>query len=178
MMYAGEHLPDPVPLLTLRPGDIEMFRKLGISQELLRAAGIKRVTDAEARTEFGISGRPSQDFSGIVFPYYAVETGDRSTARLRRDNPELENGEPKDKYVSAFGDRRRLYFSPGAKAKLDDAEISIVLVEAEKSALALTAFAERSSRKLLPIAMGGCWGWRGRIGRTNNANGVRVEKTG
>jgi Domain of unknown function (DUF3854) len=31
---------------------------------------------------------------------------------------------------------------------------------------------------LLPIAMGGCWSWRGRIGKAGNANGSRVDVLG
>jgi hypothetical protein len=31
---------------------------------------------------------------------------------------------------------------------------------------------------LLPVAMGGCWGWRGRIGKTENSSGQRVDVTG
>jgi hypothetical protein len=78
---------------------------------------------------------------GIVFPYFSPVTGRRVTARLRRDNPEIEDGKEKDKYISAYGDGRHLYFPPGSAAKLEQSDIPIALVESEKASLALTAWA-------------------------------------
>ncbi len=54
----------------------------------------------------------------------------------------------------------------------------IVLVEAEKSALAIAAWAKRTGFSILPIAMGGAWGWRGRIGKVADARGERVDEVG
>ena len=116
--------------------------------------------------------------SGIVYPYLDPHDGRRTTARVRRDNPEIEAGQPKRKYISAFGDRRHLYFPPACSELLADASIPIIFVEAEKSSLALIAFAQRVGRKYLPIAMGGCWGWRGRIGKVENPRGERVDELG
>jgi len=56
--------------------------------------------------------------------------------------------------------------------------VPIIFVEAEKSALALTAWAERTGKKILTVAMGGCWGWYGRIGKIENSNGQRVDEMG
>ena len=162
--------------MTLNQRDLAMFRKLGIGPELLTQAGVERVSDLEARDTYGTNGYG--DRAGLVFPYFDPVDGQRRTARLRRDNPEIEDGKPKNKYISAYGDRRHLYFVPGCSNLLDDHAVPIVLVEAEKSALALTAWAERSGRKIIPVAMGGCWGWRGRVGKVENPNGERVDETG
>ncbi len=117
--------------------------------------------------------------SGIVSPpYFSHATGQSVTARVRRDRPEIENGREKNKYISAYGDRKHLYFPTGAAAKLQDADTPVVLVEAEKSSLALTAWASRTEMNLVAVAMGGCWGWRGRIGKVENAEGERVDQTG
>jgi hypothetical protein len=116
--------------------------------------------------------------AGIIFPYYSHVTGQRVTARDRRDNPEFEDGKPKDKYISAYGDGRHLYFPPDARDKLQEPNTPIVLVEAEKSALALTAWARRTSCDVIPLGMGGCWGWRGRIGKIDGINGERVDVKG
>jgi hypothetical protein len=43
-----------------------------------------------------------------------MEEDRRATCRLRRDHPEMENGKPRDKYLSAFGDTKHLFFPPGA----------------------------------------------------------------
>jgi hypothetical protein len=49
----------------------------------------------------------------------------------------VEGGKVRNKYVSAYGDRRRLFFPPGSAELLRDPDVPIVLVEAEKSAVAL-----------------------------------------
>lgn len=159
----------------LTEADVEMFRRLGIDPELLARAGVGRVTDSEARQEFGLNG--DGDNSGILFLYLDAE-GFRRTCRLRRDNPEIEDGKPVRKYLAPYGDRRRLYIIPGDHPLGLDTKIPVVIVEAEKSALALRAWADRVGRKLLPIATGGCWGWRGRIGKVENSKGERVDELG
>ena len=101
------------------------------------------------------------------------------SARLRRDNPEVDiQNKPQNKYLSPYGDTRLLYFPPGAREKLADPTTPILLVEAEKSALALTAWAERMGRKLLVLATGGCNAWTGRIGKTTGEHGMRVDVNG
>ena len=112
--------------------------------------------------------------AGIVFDYPDVGTGRVVSRRVRRDNPEIENGKPKNKYVSAYGGRKRLYFPPGAKEALADSETAIVLVEAEKSSLAITAFARRTGRKLLALAMGGCCG----LARKNREGAHAIRQAG
>ena len=160
----------------LLDSDLLLFARLGMHAELLVSAGIERVNDQVAREQYGITGLG--DMSGIVFPYADPWDGRRKTARVRRDNPEIEDEQPKRKYVSAYGDRRHLYFPPGCNDLLQDPTVPIILVEAEKSSLALTALAQRVGKKYLPIAMGGCWGWRGRIGKVENARGARVDEVG
>lgn len=167
--------PSPLPLTDQ---DIATFQKLGIPPSLLADAQVRRATDREAREDFGIMGPPSKDMSGIIFPYLSPATGYRVTARVRRDHPEIEDGRPRNKYVSAYGDGRHLYFPPGARSKLQNPSTPIVLVEAEKSSLALAAWTQRTGSDVLPVALGGCWGWRGRVGRTESTDGSRVDVTG
>jgi putative DNA primase/helicase len=160
----------------LRPSDLARFQRFGITAEPLQSAGIERVTDEEAREQYGIRGTGAMD--GIVYPYVHPRTGNRTTCRLRRDHPEIEEGQEKRKYISPFGDSRHLYLLPGAAQLIDDLSVPAVLVEAEKSVLALAAWAKRTNRRLLPIGLGGCYGWRGRIGKTTNSKGVRVDEVG
>jgi hypothetical protein len=162
----------------LAPSDQAALGRLGIPLGLLAEARVQRVSDREAREDFGIKGAPSMDMAGVIFPYYIPAVDYRVTARLRRDNPEIEDGKSKNKYISAYGDGRHLYFPPGAAEKLKQPDISIALVEAEKSALALTAWAERMQMDLLPLGLGGCYGWRGRIGKVENERGERVDELG
>lgn len=159
--------------------DLEAFAKLRIPSELLEFAGIVRVTDREARETYGISG--GGDMAGIAFPYFDPETKSnrrrRTYVRIRRDHPELEDGKPKKKYIAPWGDRKRLYFPPTPEL-FADTSVPIVLVEAEKSSLALTAWAARTGRAILPLAMGGCYGWRGKTGIKETSTGERVPETG
>jgi hypothetical protein len=156
-----------------------MFAELRISPQLLAKAHVCRVTDTEARRDYGIVFAPASDLSGIVFPYYHPAVEWRVTARLRRDHPEIgEDGERANKYICPRGDARHLYFPPGAAEMLRDPETSIVLVESEKAALALMTWAKRRGIKLLALATGGCWSWRGRTGIEENARGERLEMSG
>ena len=163
---------------TLNDRDVQMFASIRVQIELLEEAHIERVSDTDARERFGVQGQVSKDMAGIVFPYHSYVTGHRVTARVRRDNPEFEGDKPKNKYISAYGDGRHLYFPPDARQKLQELSTPIVLVEAEKSVLALTAWARRASAAVIPVGMGGCWGWRGRIGKTEGINGERVDVEG
>lgn len=163
---------------SLRESDFAAFAKLGIPLSLLLRAGVERVTDAVARSVFGIVGPASRNMAGVVFPYYSRVTGRRVTARVRRDNPEIEDGKPKNRYISAWGDGRHLYFPPGAAENLKGPDTIIVLVESEKGALALTSWAERNGVKLVALALGGCWGWRGVVGKTIGSDGSRADVTG
>jgi putative DNA primase/helicase len=162
--------------LKLTEQDLKMFNTLGIPQALVEAARIERVDDHEAR-EYGFTN--CGDMRGIVFPYFVPsENGHRVTARLRRDHPEIENGKPKKKYVSPYGDRRHLYFPPGARELIADLNVPIALIESEKAALALLAWSERVEKKILPVGLGGCWGWRGRIGKAETPDGVGTAEVG
>jgi hypothetical protein len=164
---------------TLWKADLDIFAPLGVGPELLEAQGICRVTDAEARASWGIRYRADAVLSGIIFPYFDPVSEYRVTARLRRDCPEVDrDGKPKGKYLCPYGDRRHLYFPRGSGRLLADAAVTVVLVEAEKSALALTALSSRSGRPLLAIATGGCWGWRAKVGFTTGPDGTRQEITG
>jgi hypothetical protein len=161
----------------LRPSDYEMFAGFYVEAELLDAAGIEYITDEEARNGYGLTGKG--DMQGIVFPYY-LSNGDRhrATCRVRRDNPEIEDGKEKNKYKLPWGDVRHLYFPPGAAERLADKETILVFVESEKAALALEAWAKRNGRKILAIATGGYAAWRGTIGHVRNAKGKLVPETG
>lgn len=101
-------------VMNLHDSDLSTFERLGIPTALLVLAGVERVTDQVAREKYGITC--PGDMSGIAFPYVDPLNGRRKTARVRRDNPEIEAGQPKRKYVSAFGDRRHLYFPPAPRS--------------------------------------------------------------
>lgn len=78
----------------------------------------------------------------------------------------------------AWSGRHHWAFPPDAAARATDTAITIVLVEAEKSMLAVEGLATRTGRSLLAIALGGCWGWRGKIGKLTTASGKTADDRG
>jgi hypothetical protein len=88
----------PVNGNSFLPHDLEMFARFRIPQELIAAARVERVTDQEARDRYGITN--SGDMAGLVLPYFPLGDGHRCTARLRRDHSEVEDGKPRDKYIT------------------------------------------------------------------------------
>src|SRR6478672_1255656 len=89
-----QHGKDPEEVMnsfsTFTAADIKTFSSLRIPMELITRAGVERVTNHDARAKYGI--RSHGDLTGIVFPYFDPANGQRRTARLRRDNPEIESG--------------------------------------------------------------------------------------
>ncbi len=157
----------------LHPQHAEHLMRFRIPLEMLEAAGVRSVTDAEARETFGVHGHHGADLAGILFPCNHPLTGVRVGGRIRLDHL-LPDGR---KYFSEAG-CRHLFFAPFPKEWLTDTSITAVLVESEKAALALHALAKRVGRKLILIALGGCWGWRRKIGKRAKPNGNSESKTG
>lgn len=157
----------------LRPEHADHLRQFKLPDALLDAAGVHSVSDSEAREAFGLNAHHGDDLSGISFPYFSPVTGERTGARIRLDRPLSGGG----KYVSEPG-CRHLYFPPGAEDLLPDVSAPVVVVEAEKSGLALTDFCARAARKMLAVAIGGCWGWRRKIGNRALSNGGSEPETG
>jgi len=163
--------------MMLSATDLELHRKLGIDDELLRRHQVRRVDDHDARVLLNMNGRPG-DFSGIEYPYIDPQTHRRVTSRIRRDRPDVEQGKPRRKYCSPYGDRKHLYFAVTDPAVLADTSIPVVVSEAEKSALAIASLGERQGQPFVALAIGGCWGFRGRTGKTEGPNGERVDERG
>jgi hypothetical protein len=141
-----------------------MFKKLRVSPELLAEAGVVRCNTKQAE-RLGFIAHPGADLAGILFPH-SDESGVVKNARLRRDHPERDSeGKPENKYLylPKAGHEHLLYWPPGARELLKDPATEILLVEAEKSALAITAAARRARLKLTALALGGCWGWREKV---------------
>jgi hypothetical protein len=144
-----------------------------IPDEMLRAAHVESVDDSKAREIMGVHGRANDDLGGILFPYLSPISGERKGARVRLDK----KTEDEAKYFSEQG-CRHLFFPPGSKELLEDKAAPVVIVEAEKSALALAAYAQRTGKKLLVIAIGGCWGWKRSDGKVETPSGGMKSTSG
>jgi hypothetical protein len=157
----------------LQPEHAKTLARLLVTDEILEAAGVRSVTDAEARETLGINHFLDADLTGIFFPYRCPVTGNRVGGRIRLDSP-LPNG---GKYISESG-CRHFFFPPMPSEYLKDTHIPVVIVEAEKSALAIRSLNSRSGRTMLPIAVGGCWGWKRKNGKRLLADGRAGAETG
>jgi hypothetical protein len=97
----------------LTEGDYELLGRGFISRRTADLAGLRRVSDAEARLVVGANGRAG-DFAGIVFPYFSPFDGKVRDYRLRRDTPDLKERDRKlvecAKYISPPRARNHVYF--------------------------------------------------------------------
>jgi hypothetical protein len=159
--------------MNLRPADLERFHRFRITDEHIELHGIRRVTDAEAR-ELGISFKG--DLAGVAIPTWGADDTVKGY-RVRRDHPEVENGKAKHKYIQSV-DPPHLFFERTSRRWLSDTSIDVVFVEAPTSALAVAAWCQRTNVGLLVVATHGCWGWRGRRGKSVNEHGARVDEMG
>lgn len=159
--------------LPLRPEHAEHLMRFRMPSEILQTAGVQSVSDVEAREMLGLHGYHGANLGGILFPYNHPLTGVRVGGRIRLDHLLPDGG----KYISEAG-CRHLFFAPLPKEWLNDTSITVVLVESEKAALALNALAKRAGRKLIIIALGGCWGWRRKIGKQSLPDGGNQPETG
>jgi hypothetical protein len=71
-----------------------------------------------------------------------------------------------------------VHFAPGSGELLDDVQVPVIIVEAEKSDLALRSFAQRIDRSMLLIAPGGCWAWKRKTGNRLLPDGGTEPETG
>ena len=176
----------PHELKPLTEADFD--RLIGIDREIIQRANVRRVDSLTGGQIVGRNGRG--DYSGILFPYCWPGEDHAREFRLRRDHPEMEadaNGQlkPKDKYLSPAGIRNMLYFPPGIDtAWLKDPKVPIAITEGEKKTLALHGLALHDMSdtvehpRWVSIGLAGVWNWKGTIGKTNDAQGTRVDVKG
>jgi P4 family phage/plasmid primase-like protien len=139
------------------------YEKFRIPADLINEAQVLRIDDRRARREYELKAPKLWNLSGIVFPYLHRMTGSRVYCRVRRDEYSSE-GEDK-KYIGNSAKQtqfeRILYSASGAQERLERKRTTRILVEAEKSVLAVEAWARRAERTdIVPLGMGGCNGWR------------------
>jgi Family of unknown function (DUF5906)/Domain of unknown function (DUF3854) len=163
--------------MALTPADLALHEGLGITPAILERMQVRRVSDPEAREVLAMNGHAGR-MDGILYTYLDPATGDRWTYRLRRDVPEFERGKPKNKYLSAHTTHRHLYFVGDAAALFGDTAVVVIIGESEKGALAAYCAAAARDRVVLAIGLGGCFGWRGRIGKIELANGGHGDELG
>lgn len=169
---------------SLSAQDLALLEKSFITPKLAEQAGLFRV-DSQLGAEL-VGRKGNGDYSGIAFPYCWPGDDAPREYRLRRDHPDLEQQadgtiKEKAKYLSPPGRNNLLYFVTGTPASwLVDKTLPIVITEGEKKTMALyrLAFHNQPSPRFLPIGLSGVWNWRGRIGKTTDAQGARRDVKG
>ncbi|HZT72218.1 MAG TPA: DUF3631 domain-containing protein [Terriglobales bacterium] len=150
--------------------------RLRIPPELLAAAGWRDASDAEVRDALGYGGHRGADLSGLLIPYRHPRTGEVLGHRVRLAHPVTGAG-GEAKYLSTPA-MRWLYFAPVPPEWLDDPTVPVMIVEAEKSALAGVAMDTRHRIKRVWIATGGISGWRRTITKAAQPDGTLAPVTG
>ena len=138
----------------LLPIHLDELRASAIPLDLIEDACIKSIRHAAA---YDLGFRSSCPLDGMLFPYLDPRTGSYPD-RYGRLKPTISAGEAK--YLSPVGESPRFYFTPGTTlADLSDSANEMYLVEGEKKALAVLAWARRRGMRCVVIGLGGCYAW-------------------
>jgi hypothetical protein len=158
--------------------DYQQFLRLTIPRHIVERAHIFRVSKDEAESEYGIRIHGA---GGIAFPHFLPPLNDTSRAAaysVRDDAPKYDaSGKAERKYVASRG-RQYPYVAPVDHDWYQDPNVPVILVEAAKSALTLLRWCEDNRRRLIPVGIAGCFGWRAVTGIAPDENGVRTEIRG
>jgi len=184
-MFLMIKIPEPHGLRggPLTRADYDALSARWIDRDTADRQFIRRVDCAAGAAIVGRKGR-SGDYSGFLIPYVLPGDDHVRDFRLRRDHPDMESGKPRAKYVSPPGRSNMLYFPIGTDPDwLTDTSLPVTVTEGEFKALALTRAAmygrpEGAKPRFVAVGLGGVWNWRGVIGKTNDAEGNRVDVRG
>ena len=173
---------------SLTEADFRLLSESFISPALAQSAGIFRVDSLIGSKIVGRNGHG--DYSGLIFPYYLPGSSSPREYRLRRDNPDLEQGSDgrirqKGKYLSPPGRGNLLYFVPMTASEwLKDTNLPVCITEGEKKTLALWELSWHGLSdsavlpRFLPVGLSGAWNWRGKVGKEENERGRRQDVKG
>jgi hypothetical protein len=167
-------------MTSLTPRDYDEFLKLRIPRDVLDRAKVSRVERLIAEEDYGIRihGHGGILFSHFLPPLNGNDVSHPAAYSVRDDNPKYDAaGKPERKYVFAQG-RQYPYTVPVEPSWYQDPAVPVILVEAAKSALALLRWCEDNRRRLIPVGIAGCYGWRGVTGIEVGENGERGEIKG
>ena len=164
--------------------DIAALASRWITSELAECARLYRVNSVDGAQLVGRNG--AGNYSGLVVPNILPGHDHVRECVLRLDHPEMElkpdgSTRPKAKYLHPPGRRNLLYFPPGITVEqLADTSLPVAVVEGPFKALALFRLAHHGveTARWLPIAINGCWGWRGTVGKTTGPDGGRCDVKG
>jgi len=167
----------------LTDADYASLERRWIDKDLAIAARIRRVDSDTGRSLVGRHDHAS--YEGLAIPYFLPGEVRIREWRLRRDHPDIEykDGKQKErgKYLSPPGRKNMIYFVPRLSPEMLKAVATpVIITEGEFKTLALWRLAnlESSALRFLPLGLGGAWNWRGVVGKTTGPNGDRRDVKG
>jgi len=168
----------------LEPRDLAGLLARWITPEMAEQAGIRRVCSIDGAATVGRNG--AGNWSGLLIPNILPGEDCVREFRLRRDHPDFEvraDGSKREigKYQSPPGRANLLFFPVGVTPEmLTDVRLPVLITEGEFKSMALWRLAQFKTEwpRFLPIGISGVWNWRGTVGKTYDATGVRVDEKG
>jgi hypothetical protein len=148
------------------------LERSGLTPETVRAAGLYSEAALPNITAIlGCKRFPQRCLPAIVFPFVDAE-GRNGYARIKPDNPRLDNNKKPIKYESPRGKQNQIYIPPGVAEKLSIAEQELFLTEGEKKSLCAT------QNSFPCIGLVGVFGWKPAKSETLTPALERVEWKG
>ena len=165
----------------LTEGDYRELERSGITREMAHGALLFRISNADAKRMLGRND--SEDYAGIVFPYFAPGEKYPCSHRVRRDSPPvaIKRGkiQPEQKYLSPPGDANRAYWEPATPVSIySDTSIDLICCEGQKKVIALGGAVREHCLNACVVGLNGVWGFRGKTGIRENSRGQRQQAKG
>jgi hypothetical protein len=169
--------PNPYIDFDLAPGDIAKLQACGVRPKDAVDAGFTRVTSSESA--FHLNRTDTGDLEGIMVPYRLLGAG-ISHCRVMLDAP-VRLKTSKGKLVPVLqpvASTNHLYYVPGTTPDvLVDTSVPVVFCDSECGALAARQLRKDGQPPILPVGIGGAWGWRkSRVFDDPDGGETKVEK--
>jgi hypothetical protein len=161
----------------LTPGDIRKLAEYGVRAKDAIDAGLTRVTSNEATLH--LNRMDTGNLGGILISYQQLGGG-VTHCRVLLDTPvTLKTSKGRRvPILQPVASTNHLYYVPGTtQGVLDDSNVPVVLCDDELSAIAALQIQKDGQPSILPIGLGGSWGWRKSAFREDPDGGeTKVEK--
>lgn len=144
----------------LSPGDISKLMEHGVRPKDAIDAGLVHLTSSESA--FRLNRLDTGDLEGFMIVYPLLGAG-ISHLRVVLEKP-IKLRTSRGRFVSVLqpvASTNHLYYVPGTTPSLlDDSNVAVLLSDDELSALAALQLQKDGQPFMLPVGMGGPWGWR------------------
>ena len=144
----------------LTPGDIRKLAEHGVRSRDAVDAGLTRVTSSESA--LNLNRLDTGNLGGILLGYQQFGSG-VTHCRVLLDTPVILKTSKGRRVpiLQPVNSTNHLYFVPGTtQGVLGDSNVSVLLCTSEMDALAALQLQNDGQPAILPVGMGGVWGWR------------------